>query len=135
MSDKKIKIGNETYDIPTNQAIGVTNAIVLTWEKLGRPKTPFSETGKKLMEVIIATWRDTFPKESKDWLDMRKEYQKEELTTKEQVHRKTGRSLASYPYYIFQVMKKVFPKIKLADRKTAIKMVKHYPMFRMCNRV
>lgn len=132
---RSINIDGGTYDIPTEQATAVTNAIVFAWDQLGKPDDPFSEAGKKLMNVIIATWEDTYPDLASKWYEDRDEYQRSEMTTKEQVYQKTGRSLASYPMYIFTIMKKVFPNVKLSDRDTSMKMVKHYPMFRMANKV
>lgn len=131
---RTIKIENEEYEIPTRQAIAVTNLIVAIWDKLGKPQDPFSESGRKLMEVIIATWEDTYPELSKQWYEDRKEYKNEELSIREQVHQHTGRSLASYPMYIYQIMKKVFPNVKLSNRETSMKMVKHYPIFQMANK-
>lgn len=134
-SSKEVMVGGETYDVPTDQAIVVTDLIIRMWEKLGCPEDMFSESGQKLMAVIIATWEDTFPVESQRWYEERKLYQKEEKTTQEQVHQNTGRSLASYPYYIYSVMKIVFPKVKYSNRETVLKLVKHYPLFRFANKV
>ena len=132
---RTIKVDGEVYDIPTKQAVSVTNAIAISWKELGKPQDPFSESGEKLMKIIIATWEDTYPQLSKQWYEDRQETVKSQLTSKEQVHQKTGRQLASYPMYIYQIIKKVFPNIKLSDRKTTLKMVKHYPMFKLVENV
>lgn len=131
MQSKSITIDGEVYDIPTRQAVAVSSAISTIWKDLGRPRDPFCESGKKLMKVIIATWEDTYPELSKRWYEDRKETINSQMTAREQVHQHTGRNLASYPMYIYQIMKKVFPTVKLSDRKTCLKMVKHYPMFRL----
>ena len=133
-SPKEFKVNGETYDVPTDQAIVVTDLILRMWERLGNPEDMFSESGQKLMTVIIATWEDTFPAESAAWYEERKLYQKEEKTISEQVHQNTGRSLASYPYYIYSVMKIVFPTVKYSNRETVLKLVKHYPMFQFAGR-
>lgn len=130
---KEFQINGETYDVPTNQAIVVTDLLIRMWDRLGKPSDPFSESGKKMMEVIIATWEDSFPVESRAWYEERKLYQKEENSITYQVHHETGRSLASYPYYIYSVMKIIFPKFKFSDRNTVLKLVKYYPMFRFAN--
>lgn len=132
---KSINVNGDEYEIPTQQATAVTNAITFTWNQLGKPQDPFSASGQKLMEVIIATWEDTYPELSSQWYEDRTEYRNNELSVSEQVHQKTGRSLASYPMYVFQIMKTVFPGVKLSDRKTSLKMVKHYPMFQMANKI
>ncbi len=128
---KEITINGETYDIATRQATGIVNAIMRAWQALGRPSDPLSTQGQKLMSVIIATWEDTYPYESREWYEMRKEYQLNELDVRTQVKKQTGGSLVSYPYYIYTIMKKVFPAIKLHDRTFCQRLVKVFPMFRM----
>lgn len=132
---REMEIGGEVYDVVTPQGSAVVNAIMYTWRKLGKPKSPFSEAGKKLMEVIVATWEDTMPDDAAEWYEVRKEYKNAELSAKEQVKKNTGRSLASYPYYIFLILKKIYPGIKLSERETAMKMVKHFPMFKFTDKV
>lgn len=132
---KTLEVDGETYEIPTKQAQAMTNAIMYAWEKMGRPETPLSDSGEKVMNVIIATWEDTFPKEATAWYEERRLYKVNEKTIKEQVAQRTGRSLASYPGYIYQVMKRVFPTFRLGDRDNVIKFVKKYPMFLMANKV
>lgn len=109
--------------------------LVDAWEKLDKPTTPLSDQGEKLMAVIIAAWEELSPKEAKKWYEDRKEYQVNELSTKEQVHHHTGRSLASYPFPIFQIMKTMFPEFDATKRENCIKMVKRFPIFRMANKV
>ena len=134
-SKREVTINGEVYDIPTKHASAITEAIVKTWERLGEPEDPFSRQGEKLMNVIIATWEDTYPQESREWYEMRKEYQVEELDISTQVNRQTGRSLASYPMYIYNILRIVFPNVKFADRDTCMKLVKKYPIFRMANKI
>lgn len=131
---KTIEVDGEQYDIPTKQATAMTNAIGLTWAEVGKPDTPLSDAGEKVMRVIISTWEDTFPLEAKAWYEERKNYKQDELDIKTQVKRKTGRSLASYPFYIYKVMRQVFPNFRLGDRKNVLKLVKRYPMFLMANK-
>lgn len=131
MSATPITIGEQTYEIPTKQAAAISKIISDVWEKLGRPETPLSESGEKLMKIIIATWEDTYPTESREWYEMRREYQNEESDIHTQIKGETGGSLASYPYYIYLVMKRVFPNIRLHEKEFCKKLVRKYPMFRM----
>lgn len=82
---------------------------------------------------MISAWQDLYPIESKLWLEDRREYQETEKPISEQVSKRTGRSLASFPYPLFKMMKTMFPDFKPAERKNCIKMVKKWPMFRMAN--
>lgn len=113
----------------------MTNTIVKIWERLGRPDDPFSPSGEVMLNTLIAAWEYLLPEEARLWYEQRKQYQKAELSVKEQVHQRTGRSLASYPYFIFKSMKKVFPSFKAEQRDNCMRLVKKWPMFRMANSV
>lgn len=130
-----VKVNNEEYDVIPDPAVQASKIIADTWVKLGRPQTPFTESGKKMMDVIIAVWEDLYPVDRETYYAQRKEYQGAEMTTQEQVRKQTGRSLGSFPYPIYMMMKKVFRGFDAAERKNMIKIVKLWPIFRMANRV
>ena len=123
------------YEVIPPQAVASTQILMKMWERLGRPKTPFTPSGAKLMDIIIATWEDGYPKQAREWYETRKEYQRNELPISTQVSRKTGRSLASYPLPIFNLMRRLFEGFNPAERKNCMKMVKKWPMFRMANKI
>lgn len=132
---KGITINGETYDEIPKAALLASKWLTDAWEYLGKPETPFTESGKKLMNLITAIWEDLYPQDAKEWYEARAEHQKNELSISEQVHRHTGRSLASYPMPIFRMMKKIFPTFKLGERKNTMSVVKEWGMFRMANKV
>lgn len=120
-------------EIPVT-AVAASKWLVNIWERLGKPETPFTESGQKLMNVIIIVWQELYPKEAKEWLEARKEYKTNELSISTQVSQHTGRSLASYPFQIFMMMKKLFPTFKPGERENCMKMVSIWPMFLMANK-
>lgn len=132
---KQITIGQDIYEIPSEQATAITSYLVYAWEKLGKPQDPLSESGKKMMEVILATWEDTYPFEYHEWKSIRDEYQESEMEIHDQVKQQTGRNLAAYPMYVLQVMKRVFPNWDPIKRENCMALVKEYPIFRMANKV
>ena len=132
---KEIKINGETYGQVSPEAIEASRLLMDVYIKLGRPKDPFTQAGGKLMNVIIAIWEDLYPIDSQIWHNERRDHLMAELSTIDQVHKHTGRSLASYPFPIFQMMKVVFKDFKPAERKNCMKMVRKWPMFKMCNRI
>ena len=132
---REIKINGEVYSTIAPEAIQVSKWLVDIWIKLGKPQTPFTESGAKMMDVIIASWEDLYPVDSQIWYNERKDHLKAELSITEQVHKHTGRSLASFPYPIFRMMKVVFKNFKVAERKNCIKMVGKWKMFKMVNKV
>lgn len=129
-----IKIGNEEYDEIPPSAVAASKMLVDVCVRLGYPETPLTPSGEKLMNVIIAIWEDLYPLEAKIWYDDRKEYQDNEMSITEQVRKGTGRSLASFPYPVYQMMTKVFPNYKLEAREDYLTFVKKFPMFRMANK-
>jgi hypothetical protein len=108
--------------------------LVNVWQDLGKPDSPLSPAGEKLMKVIIAVWEDLYPLDARAWYAERLSYQKAELNITEQVHGHTGRSLASYPYPIYQMMKKLFPDFKRSDRKNVLKLIKKFPLLKWANK-
>lgn len=131
---KTFQLNGEEYEQVTKQGQVLSGALVYAWMKLGKPQDPLSESGKKLVNIIIAAYEDTFPREWYDWLEERKEYQVNEKTIKEQVHENTGRSLASYPMFIYKLLKTLFPTTDFGNREFILKFIKEFPMFRMANR-
>ena len=129
------KLNLDEYEVIPPQAVASASILTKFWIELGRPNTPFTPTGEKLMNIIIATWEDGYPKQMREWYRDRKEYQKAEMRITDQIHQRTGRSLASYPMPIYAMMKKLFVGFDPAERKNCIKMVRKWPMFRMANKI
>lgn len=132
---RQLKIGEDIYEIPTEHAAAITEHLVYAYGKLGKPEDPLSESGKKMMDVILATWEDTYPFEYYEWKSIRDEYKDNELDIHDQVKQGTGRNLAAYPMYVLQVMKRIFPNWDPIKRENCMALVREYPIFRMCNRV
>jgi hypothetical protein len=134
ISDPKVdSILKEFREVP-KEATVASRWLTSVWNELGKPPTPFSEAGQKLMKVIIAVWQDLYPLDARVWFAERSEYQKAELSITQQVHGHTGRSLASYPYPIYQMMKKLFPDFNRGERKNVLRLIKIFPMFRFANK-
>jgi len=134
MARPSIVIDGKTYDSVPQEAVSASGLLASAYIKAGRPQTPFTKAGAKIMDVIIAIWHDLYPIESEIWYNERKEYKKNEKSITDQVHGRTGRSLASYPLPIYRVMGVVFPNFKPAERKNCLKMVKKWPLFRFANK-
>ena len=130
------KINLKDYEIVPPQAVASTRILMEMRARLGDPGSPFTPSGEKLMNLIIAIWEDGYPKDAREWYKEREEYQRAELDISTQVKRRTGRSLASFPGVIYSLTRQLFPGFDPAwPRKTVIKMVRKWPMFRFANRV
>lgn len=132
---KSLKLNGEEYEVIPPLAVASTKLLMDAYERLGSPQDPFSDSGKKVMEILISLWQDLFPKESQVWIAMRDDHKKAELSIREQVAKGTGRSLASLPMFIHKIMGKLFPQYKSWSRTEYTQFVKEYPMFRMVNKI
>ena len=130
-----MKIGDEEFEELPAIVTFTSKYMVDIWDKLGRPDSPLTDAGAKMMNVMIIAWEELYPEDAKKWYEERKSYKNSELSINEQVHKRTGRSLASYPYQIFMMMKTLFPKFKPGDRVQCMKLIRKFPIFKMANKV
>lgn len=130
---KTFTFNGEEYEEIPKEASAAARILSEIYIKLGSPQDPYSKAGEKMMDLIISVWEDLYPRDAHEWYQSRANYQRAELSTKEQVRKRTGRSLASIPSPIYELMKVLFKDYKLSHRDDYIKLVKKYPMFRMAN--
>lgn len=130
-----IKIGEDEYEPIPEQQYAASQMLAGIWAGMGRPETPLSVAGERVMAAIISVWEELYPEQVGPWLQDRQDYQLNEMTTKEQVRKHTGRSLASFPFPIYAMMQKIFPNFKATHRENCMKLVAKFPMFRMANKV
>jgi hypothetical protein len=128
------EIAKNFEQVPAESLVA-SRLIVDTYEGLGKPKDPFSDGGRKIVDLVIKVWQDLYPHEAKKWFKNKTEHLNAELTISEQVSQQTGRSLASYPFAVYQMLSRLFPDIKFGEKKTCVKMIRHWPMFKMVNRI
>lgn len=124
----------DDYEEVSPTVVASSKWLVDIWEKLGRPNTPLSESGAKMVNVILAVWKELSPQEAKEWHESRKTYKLNELDAKEQIRKHTGRSLASYPFLVFHLLRRIFPDFKFGDRDNCLKLVRKFPVFMMTNK-
>lgn len=122
------------YTIIPPHLSSATQMIVELWDKVGRPTDPLSSSGKKVVHFVFECYKELFPSEFKQWLDERKEYQVHEKSIPEQVRNHTGRSLLSYPYWVFMVLRNVFPHFDFVKRENALKIAACFPQFQIANK-
>jgi hypothetical protein len=134
-TNTEFEIDGEVNVVLPEEVNEVMASLMVKWEITGRPSSVFSKAGEELMRTIVATWQDLYPTDSQEWLEMRNEYKKNEMSLRDQVKSHSGRSLASIPLYIHKLMDLFFKDDKPKDRKYYQKLVKKFPMFQMANKV
>lgn len=130
-----IVLDGEVYDVIPAEVNAATTVLINLYKHLGRPTSPLTVSGEKMMNTIIAVWQDLYPREAAEWIRERTEYKRNEKSIREQVHTKTGRSLASMPAPIYNMYKKFFTDLPLNKRDNWIKLIQKYPIFQFVNKI
>ncbi len=122
------------YEAPTDEEL-----VTITWldriaTRLGNPNNIDTQAGLKLMDAIIGVWEKHFPEEASAWLADRKV----DLANEKALHKLTsihsvGYNPVTYPPALFQLIKAMFPDMRLQEKKMWQKLIKIYPMFRSSN--
>ena len=60
-----ISLDGQNFEVIPDIAIHSSRWLIEIYQKLGRPQNPFTETGKKMMDVIITVWFNLYPKYTK----------------------------------------------------------------------
>ena len=143
MPAASIVINNEIYDIPSNYAQKTSLYLTKIWEGLGRPSTlEVSESllkgsragkespGTKMLSIIIDTWRACFPYEYQAQCKLAGYNRSLEKDIKSHV-KGGGYNTVSYPRSLFNMIRAVFPQMKLGDKKIKRKLAKMYPWLKI----
>ena len=72
-SDKVLKIGKNEFEEIPETAVAASRWLVEIWERLGKPDTPLTEAGAKLMNVIITVWEELYPQDAVKWYENRRD--------------------------------------------------------------
>ena len=122
----------DDFETPTKQAVIISNILSKAWSAFGQPTTVMSESGKKLMTVVIAAWEDSYPVEANTWKNQRSEELLNERTIKESI-KAGGHNSAAYPCWVFQMRTAAFPQECFAKKETKNYLIKNFPVFRTSN--
>lgn len=131
---KTPSVDNELMEVPKS-ALLASKYLSDFYFQIGKPDSPLTPTGQKVMAVIEAIWTELYPLDAKTWSNDMTEYKNAELSTRQQVAQNTGRSLASVPLPIYQMMTKVFKDYKLDSREDWMKFLKTFPQYRAANKL
>lgn len=124
----------EDYEMVSQEDWLASDALSRIYISLGRPESPFTVSGKKMVDSIIKAWEFKFPEEVNLWKATRDEYQEEEMSIRTQVRKGTGRTIVSYPKMIHALLSFFFPDEKM-NRTFHMKMGKNFDIFRFANKL
>ncbi|MCK9355138.1 MAG: hypothetical protein M0P59_13420 [Gallionella sp.] len=127
----------DNYDVPNDEELITIQFLDKLASRLGNPTDISTESGLKLMDAIIGAWQKHFAQEAADWTHDRKLDLANEKTLHELASTKSfGYNPASYPHYLFKLIKVMFPHLKLQNKKVYMKLLRIYPnLFKTSNYV
>lgn len=123
------------YDEIPKEALQLSAMLTNAYIAVGRPEDPLSTNGRKLIKIVLAAWEDLYPHDVVEWKAARDEHLSAEMSISEQVSKRTGRTLGSYPAPVYFILCKLFPKFKFTERENMIKIVREFPIFRFVNKI
>jgi len=63
VTDHKVDSLLNEMEVLPQITISASQWLTDAWVRLGKPESPFTENGEKLLNAIIATWEELYPQE------------------------------------------------------------------------
>lgn len=122
------------YEIPPDEAVALTEGLLRVWEKLGKPTDLSVATGWIMMDNIMQIWTKFFPWEVEAWkhdlaIDLANEKTIKALNADDLGLHDT----IAFPPILFNLIKAMFPDLKVSDRKFVKQMADRYPLLKTTN--
>lgn len=124
-----IKVGDETFEIATEENRLATTYLHTVWDKAGRPNR-IEGSAWKVVDAILQTFAACFPQEYQDFRNTIKEDQSNERTVHDS-NKMGGHFTISYPIRLLQLLKVYFPNERYQDREFTKKFVRRYPYLKV----
>jgi hypothetical protein len=117
------------YEQASPETTAIATGLMKIWEKLGKPDDPMSATGFLVIDNIVQVWLRFYS----DELEQFTKDIKQELTVERSVresNKQGGYFMISYPPHLYQLLKAMFPDIKLQDKAFIKHFLFRYPQFK-----
>lgn len=131
MNLNTLSIGDETFQIATDEMIIATEFIERVWKKAGRPRILEGESAWKVVDAIMKVWGGLYPHEVEAWKKNLQEEQYYERNVHDANKQEGGYFPIAYPTTLFNLLRVKFPSVPLADHDLIKKFVKRYPMLKI----
>jgi hypothetical protein len=125
-----IKVGDETFEIATEENRLATTYLHTVWDKAGKPNRIEGESAWKVVDAIFQIFAASFPYEYQDFRNTIKEDQSNERTVHDS-NKMGGHFTISYPIRLLQLLKVYFPYEHYQDRDFTRKFLQRYPYLKV----
>jgi hypothetical protein len=125
-----IKVGEEQFEIASQENILATSFIHTVWVRAGKPDRLEGESAWRVMDSIMKIWGGCYPYELRAWKKQLSEEQSMERTPHEALKDNGGYFPIAYPTRLLQLIKVYFKKERLADHNLIKKFVSRYPILK-----
>lgn len=115
-----------TYEPVTKMGAAYAKVLFEIWNNIGRPDDLTTNSGWKLLDEIIRVWERSFPMEVIDWKHDRAIDLEAERTIRQHISA-GGYNPVTYPPSLFNLIKIMLPRLKMADKRVHHQICQRYP--------
>lgn len=121
------------YEAVTKDGAAITKALIMIWERLGKPDDCSTSAGWAVMDNIVQVWTRCFPQEVADFHEGLKNELASERTAHEAVQANGGYIPITFPFRIYHMIKALLPAVDVRDKKFIKQFASRYPQFKSTN--
>lgn len=124
------------YEMPTDEAVMLTNHLFNLRDKLGIPKDlsekDVNEVSWTFIKEVVRCWKTGYPAEYVEWREALEYQLSMERSVREAV-KGGGFTPISYPERLYSLFKVFIPKVHLNDKKFVRGLIQRLPEFKRTN--
>lgn len=126
-------MNQQIYEIPSDEAVAITEGCERVYKALGRPIDCSTESGWKMIDNLVGVWYHFYPWELEAWRKELKTQLGAERSVAEALKVNGGYIPISFPTRLYKMIETYLPEQKITDRKFIRKFAGRYPIFKMTN--
>lgn len=121
------------YEIPSNEAIALTDGLERIANVLGRPTDASTNAGWKMIDNLVGVWYRFYPWELQAWEKELKIQLGSERSVHEALKASGGYIPISLPTRLYKMITTYLPDLKVTDKDFIHKFAGRYPIFKFTN--
>jgi len=128
-----IQVGTDEFEIPSKEAVAITEGLERVADRLGRPIDASTESGWKMIDNLVGVWYNFYPWELKAWKKELAIQLGTERTVHEALKASGGHIPISFPTRLYKMIETYMPQVRFQDKAFIKKFAGRYPIFKFTN--
>lgn len=116
--------------IPSKLAQKAAAGIAELWVRYGRPEDLSTDSGLLLFDQVVDMWKTLYPDDFHGSIAATTLHQSAEKDLSS-LAKLPGYQMAKYPTSLYNILKKVFPKVNWGDKKVIKKITSRHPWMKL----